>query len=178
MHFYESPQHLDPANLVQLYLTSCTIINLMHDMNASSALMSSSTLYMFHGLMLAATNLLRLLRGLLTQSPEESEKGEATFFQAVTLMKKMSVANDDIPARCADLLSKLWTSQRLFRRPDGTLAPELRIRTRLALSPLVDILWWFREEFKGHLNVYSQLQPSTRPAQGQETDSQNGSSLG
>lgn len=167
MHFYESPQQLDSVNLVQLYLTSCAVINLMHDMDHSSALGTSSTLYMFHGLMLAATNLLRLLRGLITQSTEESQKSEATFFQSVTLMKKMSVANDDIPGRCADLLSKLWTSQRLFRRSDGTLAPELRIRTRLALSPLVDVLWWYRAEFKGHVNVYLQPQAPSRPVQGQ-----------
>lgn len=171
MHFYETPEQLESANLVQLYVTSCAIINLMQDLHLSSALASSSTLYMFHGLMVAATNLLRLLRGqLLTQSPEEFEKSETTFLVVVNLMKKMSVANDDIPGRCSDLLSKLWTSQRVFRRLNGTATPELRIRTRLALSPLVDCLWWYREEFKGHINMFIAPQHGSRPAQSQKSN--------
>ena len=154
MHFYEASEHLDPVNLVQLDITSCATINLMRDLDVSSALISSSTFYMFYSLLLAATNLLRLLRGHAHQSQQDYERGEATFFLAVTLMTRMSISNDDLPGRCSDLLSKLWTSQKLFRRADGSLAPEIRIRTRLVMSPLVDCLWWYREEFRVQRNVY------------------------
>lgn len=165
MHFYEASEQRDPANLVQLDITSCATINLMRDLDASSALTLSSTLYLFHSLLLAATNLLRLLRGFAPQSQQDFKRGEAAFFLAVNLMTRMSIANDDLPGRCSDLLSKLWASQKLFRRADGSLAPEIRIRTRLAMSPLVDCLWWYREEFRGQSNIYPPSEQSNRPAQ-------------
>lgn len=165
MHFYEASERLDSANLVQLHITSCATINLMRELDASSAIISSSTSYMFHSLLLAATNLLRLLRGLAPQSQQDYERGEATFFLAVTLMTRMSIANDDLPGRCSNSLSKLWTSQKLFKRADGSLAPEIRIRTRLIMSPLVDCLWWYREEFRVQRNVYPPSEPSNKPTQ-------------
>lgn len=165
MHFYEASEQLDSANLVQLEITSCTTINLIRDLDASTALISSSTFHMFHNLLLAATNLLRLLRGRAPQSQPDYKRGEVTFFLAVTLMKRMSIANDDLPGRCSDLLSKLWTSQKLFRRADGSLAPGIRIRTRLSMSPLVDCLWWYREEFRVQRNVYPPSEPLNRLAQ-------------
>lgn len=165
MHFFESCEQLDPANLGRLDITSCATINLMHDLDTSSALISSSTFYLFHSLLLAATNMLRLLRGLAPQSQQDYKRGEETFFLAVTLMTRMSIANDDLPGRCSDLLSKLWTSEKLFRRADGSLAPEIRIRTRLAMSPLVDCLWWYREEFRVQRNVYPPSEPSNLSTQ-------------
>lgn len=165
MHFYEASEQLDPASLVQLDITSCETINLMHNLDASSALISSSTFYLFHSLLLAATNLLRLLRGLSPQTQQDYKRGEATFFLAVTLMTRMSIANDDLPGRCTNMLSRLWTSQKLFRRADGSLAPEIRIRTRLAMSPLVDCLWWYREEFRVQKSVYPPSEPSDKTTQ-------------
>lgn len=165
MHFYEASEQLEPANLVQLGITSCATINLMRELETSSALVSSSTFYIFHSLLLAATNLLRLLRGFEPQSEHDYKRGEDTFYLAVTLMKRMSIANDDLAGRCSDLLSKLWTSQKLFRRADGSLAPEIRIRTRLVMSPLVDCLWWYREEFRVQRNIYPLHARSSRTTQ-------------
>lgn len=117
--------------------------------------------------MLAATNLLRLFRcELIPQSLQETEHGVPPFQMAIDLMKRMSVAKDDIPKRCADILSQLWTSTKIFTRADGSRSPELRIRTRLGMSPVIDCLWWFREEFRGQEHICPQPQLSNQSVQG------------
>lgn len=162
--FYGDLDELDPAILIQLYTAACGIIEKMSEMDQKWHLMSYCSMYMFFGLLMATSTLLRILQGdLFTRfSISTNENGGETFFLAVTLMKGMSIENDDLPARCSSILSQLWTSRRIFMHPDGTKSPELRVRSRLAMGPVFDCLWWWREEFGGQPNTYPSSRVSTK----------------
>lgn len=167
MHLHEDFQKVDTLDLLNLYITSCAVINMMSDLDSKIFLVSSSTIFQFYSLLIAATNLLRLIRGgLVSHIARDIKKGETTYLLAVSMIRRMSVVNDDLPERCSNMLSSLWTSRKVFRRPDGSITPELRIRSRLVVSSVVDCLWWYRVEFKGLSNAYgiSQKDPNNSQA--------------
>lgn len=66
----------------------------------------------------------------------------------------MSLQNDDLPARNGAVLTQLWNSSRVFKKPNGTEAVGLRIRSRLYVSVALDGVVWWREEFGGFMGVY------------------------
>lgn len=126
-----------------------------NDLDSKRPIVMFSTMYIFAALLITATNLLRLIRGgFISYFSRDIERGEAAYKLALSMMTRMSIVKEDRPHRCAKMLSSLWTSHIVFRMPDGSIAPELRIRTRLAISPLVDCLWWYCVEFRGQRNVY------------------------
>ncbi|OGM47736.1 Zn(II)2Cys6 transcription factor [Aspergillus bombycis] len=65
---------------------------------------------------------------------------------AAVLEIGMSVQNNDAAAKTVIVLNQLWNSTKAFRKSDGSDFPTLRIRSRLMLSPVVDAVWWWREE--------------------------------
>lgn len=155
MHLHEDLGKVDTLDLLNLYITSCEVVSTMSDMDSKKLLISSCTIYHFYSLLVAATNLLRLIRGgLVSHIARDIQRGETIYLLAVSMMRRMSVANDDLPQRCSTMLSTLWTSRKVFRRPDGSVTPNLRIRSRLVMSSVVDCLWWYRVEAKGLKNVY------------------------
>ncbi len=53
------------------------------------------------------------------------------------------------------VLAQLWSSTRVFRRPDGAVdGLALRVRSRLSMGIAHDCFWWWREEFQGKANPY------------------------
>lgn len=135
----------------------------MIELDEASGILSYATLYMFYGILSSAFTLLRLLKGnSFTHISENRESSESTFFSAVNLLRKMSVENDDLPIRNSLALSQLWTSKNLFMRSDGSKSSALRIRSRLAMSPVMDCLWWWREEFRGQKDTYPPFQISNK----------------
>lgn len=59
----------------------------------------------------------------------------------------MSVESNDSPAKAVIILNQLWNSSKAFRKADGSEYTALRIRSRLVLSPVLDAVWWWRDEF-------------------------------
>lgn len=97
-----------------------------------------------------------LLRMLKTSFSRyiDVERARSALFLGISLHKKMSVQNDDVPARNGVALTQLWNSTRVFKRVNGTEALALRIRSRLTGSVVLDGVVWWREEFGGYLGVY------------------------
>lgn len=62
----------------------------------------------------------------------------------------MTVGSNDMAAKMVLVLNQLWNSSKAFRKPDGVESTALRIRSRLVVSPVVDAVWWWRDEFDPH----------------------------
>jgi hypothetical protein len=103
---------------------------------------------------MAAVTLLRLLKSSVA-AYLDVESAKETFFLGVNILKRLSLEHSDISARMVMILTQLWNSEKAFKRPDGSEHTELRIRTRLAMSPVFDTIWWWREEFGGQSGAYS-----------------------
>ena len=140
--------------MIQLYTAACSVMDLVMDLEATTFLLCNITNYMSNGVVLSACTLLRLLKGPLAQYVD-AEKGKASFFSAVNILRKVSVANNDLPGRTSGVLAQLWSSDKIFRRPDGSHYFRLRVRSRLAMGIVYDCMWWYRSEFGGQPDVYA-----------------------
>ena len=116
--------------------------------------------YVCSGIMLAGSTLLRLLKSDFAQYLDTKD-GKTFLLDCVNSLKLMSCANNDLPARLSQMLAQLWTSDRIFKSPDGSPCLTLRIRSRLAISLMLDVVWWWREEFGGQPGVYSRRESSS-----------------
>jgi hypothetical protein len=161
MYLFQSPDTLDLVNITHLYTTACLYLDLVNELDESMEITSHATTTFQIGTMLAGCTLIRLLKSNFSKYLDV-DRSKAQFFLAVNLMKKFSIENNDGPAQVYVMLSQLWTSDRVFRNPDGTERPKLRIRSRLSMSLVTDCLWWWKEEFLGYPTAYPQQVPSTK----------------
>lgn len=69
------------------------------------------------------------------------------------MMHELAPSNYDDLAHRHRRLIQLYDSERVFKK-DGNDFSMLRIRSRLAASPVFDAAWWWREEF-GNMGAYT-----------------------
>ena len=106
-------------------------------------------------MILAAFIILKISRSYLA-GRVDLRSGEKAYFTTIVALRESSLQNDDLYARGAMILTQLWTSTRVFRRPDGVVEGLfLRIRTRLSMGVVFDCFWWWREEFQGKTSPYT-----------------------
>lgn len=95
--------------------------------------------------------ILKLARSPLAQHLDLAA-GKHAYFQAVQFSKNMSMQTHDLGARCAAIMTDLWSSAKVFQGRNGRIDPlALRLRTRLSMSVSFDMFWYWREEF-GHMS--------------------------
>jgi len=114
---------------------------------------AAAPLYHVYGLMMSCQVLLRLVKTSFSRYIDV-ERAKTALFTGINLSKRMSVVNNDLLSRNAVYLTQLWNSNRVFKRPDGSEMGALRIRSRLAMSPVLDGVVWWREEYGGFQGVY------------------------
>lgn len=98
------------------------------------------------GILLASVSLLRILK-IFASRDLDIDRAKSSFFTAINLAKQMSFENNDSSAKAVIIVNQLWNSSKAFRKSDGSEYTALRIRSRLVLSPVVDAVWWWRDEF-------------------------------
>ncbi|KAB8219805.1 C6 zinc finger domain protein [Aspergillus novoparasiticus] len=162
LHFFKSQTLLSTGCIQRLLYTACLAIESIEDLSRASMNLATTPLELYFALLLASVALLRILKGPSLPGLD-IERARSCFFIAINLLKQMSVQNNDAAAKTVIVLNQLWNSIRAFRKPDGSDFPTLRIRSRLMLSPVVDAVWWWREE---HDPQYR----SGAPSQGNATD--------
>ncbi|KIW84457.1 hypothetical protein Z517_03707 [Fonsecaea pedrosoi CBS 271.37] len=153
-NLYKSPTAHDPTTLYDLCASCCQVIESFDNLDRSGQLcLSGAGLYFFYSLMITSHVLLRLLKTSLNRYIDV-ERAKNALFLGISLHKRMSVQNDDLPARNGVALTQLWNSSRVFKRPNGAEVVALRIRSRLTGSVVLDGIVWWREEFGGFMGVY------------------------
>ncbi|EXJ63637.1 uncharacterized protein A1O5_11398 [Cladophialophora psammophila CBS 110553] len=153
-NLYKSPMAHDPTSLYDLCASCCQVIESFDNLDKSGQVcLAGAGLYFFYSLMVTSHVLLRLLKTSLSRYIDV-ERAKTALFLGISLHKRMSVQNDDLPARNGVALTQLWNSNRVFKRPNGTEVVALRIRSRLTGSVVLDGIVWWREEFGGFMGVY------------------------
>jgi hypothetical protein len=155
-HFYKAPaKKLPTFMLTRLYTSACVVLRHIDRIDSSGTIkLANAPFYFFYATTLASFSILRLLKASTAQYMDENAK--ETFFLGVNVMKRLSTETNDAPSRISMMLTQLWNSEKAFKNPDGTEHMTLRIRTRLAMSPVFDSIWWWREEFGGEKGAYTQ----------------------
>ncbi|GKZ24266.1 hypothetical protein AbraIFM66951_002276 [Aspergillus brasiliensis] len=145
-HLFRNPSSFSSGCLAALTTAACDTISSIQILGQSMAGFATSPTQMNYALLLASSALLRVLKGP-QWATMDVDKAKSSYFTAINLAKQMSVDNFDIAAKTAMVLSQLWNSTKVFRKADGSEYLALRIRSRLVVSPVIDTVWWWREEF-------------------------------
>ncbi|OJJ53491.1 hypothetical protein ASPSYDRAFT_212411 [Aspergillus sydowii CBS 593.65] len=97
----------------------------------------------------ASCVILRVLKNGHFDAAVDVNSGKALLNSAILALRKISVANNDLPARLSDVIAFLY-SQRGIRGVPGDPPHSLRPRVlnRLSMSVVYDSLWEWREHFR------------------------------
>ncbi|KAL6243891.1 hypothetical protein RBB50_009325 [Rhinocladiella similis] len=180
-NLYKSPSAQDPTSLYDLCVTCCQVIETFDSLDKSGQIsLPAAPVFFYHGLMMPCHILLRLLKTSFSRYIN-ADRARSALFLGISLHKRLSLQNDDVPARNGVALTQLWNSTRAFRKPDGTEMVSLRVRSRLAGSMVLDGIVWWREEFGAFMGIYPPPIGDNRsdlPSTATENDTTpNGSSL-
>ena len=154
-NLWKSPSTQDPTTIYDLGSASCQVLETFEQLDKLGHIcLSASGMYFIYSMMVPSHILLRLLKTSFSRYIDV-ERARSALFLGISLHKKMSVQNDDVPARNGVALTQLWNSNRVFKRPSGSEAVGLRVRSRLTGSVVLDGVVWWREEFGGFMGVYA-----------------------
>lgn len=115
------------------------------------------------GMLLASVILLRILKSTTFSRDLDVERAKSSFFIAINSAKRMTIDSSDMASKSVIILNQLWNSTKAFRKSDGSEYIALRIRSRLVLSPVLDAVWWWRDEFDAQ---YRAMVPSQEASEG------------
>jgi len=116
--------------------------------------------YILQMIVAAGFTLLKLLNSFFANNVD-LEYGKALFSRCIWQIRSISVANNDLPSRLAEVLAQLWKSggggSKLPQQSNDVTDSSLRlkVRCRMSMSLVYDSVWRWREEFqaKGRGNL-------------------------
>jgi hypothetical protein len=153
-HFFSTHSPETFAPLLSVYETAVEAIETVTSMCTPAAV---CTFYIHRMLVLAALIILKILRSDMHKSAVDARTGECAYFSAIMFLRRLSMAHDDISARGGDILAQMWASDSVFKGADGARdSLTLRIRSRLTMSVIYDVFWWWREEIAGLTSPYKE----------------------
>lgn len=163
-HLYKNQTLVSSGCLPRLVATACSMIDSIQTIADQLGFIAMAPVQVSFGLLLASTSLLRILKSTASHDLDTG-RARSSIFSAINLAKQMSVESTDIAAKTATILKQLWNSSKVFRKADGSEYIALRIRSRLVLSPVLDAVWWWRDEFDPQARAMVPMAP-TEPADG------------
>ncbi|KAF4161057.1 hypothetical protein CNMCM6936_007311 [Aspergillus lentulus] len=144
-HFYKTGTLASTGALPRLLAAACRVIDFVQSLGQTPGRLVTTPVQINFGLLLASVSLLRILK-LYTSCDLDLERARASFFSGINIAKEMSVQQNDSAAKAVFILNQLWNSTKAYRKPDGSAYTSLRVRGRLVLSPVLDAVWWWRDE--------------------------------
>jgi hypothetical protein len=146
--------------------------------NMSGNILRFASNYILQMINAACFALLKLLSSFFAREVE-FERGRILFHRTIQAIRSMSVINNDLPWRLAELMVQMWNGARVEQRSrqqqmanngngngngheartvvDDSL--QLKVRCRMSMSLVFDSIWRWREEFQaqGRGNLEGQL---------------------
>jgi hypothetical protein len=153
-HFYKADTLTSTGCLPRILAAACRVIDFVQSLGQTPGRLVTTPIQINFGLLLASVSLLRILK-LYTSCDLDLDRARASFFSGINLAKEMSVQQNDSAAKAVFILNQLWNSTKAYRKPDGRPHTALRVRGRLVLSPVLDAVWWWRDENEpGYRTMY------------------------
>ncbi|KAF2755449.1 transcriptional regulatory protein LEU3 [Pseudovirgaria hyperparasitica] len=153
-HFYKEPNVKEAPAFTRIYNSACQVIELINGMDKNNpGTLAYAPRHLTFGILLAATSILRLLKSWFARYLDVDVARQKLFF-SLDMAKLLSHGNKDAQTKLIPVVTQLWSSDKAFKKPDGSEFSALRIRSRLIMSPIADTLWWWREEFGGQAGAY------------------------
>lgn len=161
-HFFKNQTLVSSGCYPRILVTACSLIDYVQVLSDRFGFLSMAPVHIIFALLLASTSLLRILKSTVASQGLETTRARSSLFTAINLAKQISTDSADVAAKTVMVLSSIWNSNKAFRRADGSDYPALRIRGRLVLSPILDAVWWWRDEFDPQSrSVRSVIEPAS-----------------
>ncbi|KAI9707989.1 MAG: hypothetical protein M1820_004408 [Bogoriella megaspora] len=141
--FLSSQSDFNGHNLIKLCNAAISTMDVLNELDKTLQISLHCPEYVFQGTLLAACALLRLIKTPSMNFREQDSR--KAFFSAINLLKNMSVVNNDNAAKVSEILSKLWSSPKIYRDENGGYIQHMQVGNRLTMSVLYDCLWWWRK---------------------------------
>lgn len=158
-HFYKIQTTVSSGCCPRIVATACNLIDYIQSLTDRVSNLQMVPNQMAWALILASTSLIRILKSSTACEGLETIRARSSLFTAINLAKQMSFDSADLPAKTVTVLTSIWSSNKAFRKADGSEYTTLRIRGRLALSPVLDAVWWWRDEFDPQSRIRGVIEP-------------------
>lgn len=130
-----------------------------------------ATNYIMQAVLAGGFTLMKLLNSFFA-AQVDTVTGRTIFLQTVSALRSISVVQNDLPQRLAEVLAQLWQAsgaggQRLFdengvkRDVDDSL--QIKIRCRMSMSLVYDSIWRWKERFGAMRNLDHMVEHPTQP---------------
>ncbi|EWC43830.1 hypothetical protein DRE_07274 [Drechslerella stenobrocha 248] len=179
-HLFDSPTSSSASTnqIINLYGAAEALVSHIIKVEEDTAnIIEYCPVYIYQMFTCAAFTMLKVLRSSYFNRYLNVESGIKGFNAALQALRNISVADNDLPARMADVLTQLWECNSLGAdrgsatggSVDGSVSAavsivdkeeggeggetlhagwDLRIRSRMSVSVVYDSLWKWREQFR------------------------------
>jgi hypothetical protein len=157
--FFDSsstPRYMD--DLMELWRAALAFLDVAFSLDTPSPenaghILQYGTNYISQMIVAAGFVLLKLLSSFFA-SEVDFERGRQLFHKTIQAIRGMSVTNNDLLWRLAELMVQMWNGVRVDTRSqigglgemDGSL--QLKVRCRHSMSLVFDSIWRWREDFQ------------------------------
>lgn len=155
------------GDLMALYRATCAFLETVFELDAPQAdrpqgILRFATNYILQMVVASGFTLLKLLSSFFA-SEIDFEQGRKLFHQTVSGIRSMSIMDNDLAWKLAELMVQMWNGARVDARGvqqsqaddeeryaviDDSL--QLKVRCRMSMSLVFDSIWRWREEFQAH----------------------------
>ena len=152
--------------------------------NMAGGILRYASNYILQMIVAGCFALLKLLSSFFSNEIDFA-RGRQLFHRTITAIRNMSVINNDLPWRLAELMVQMWNGARVEQRSQmaqmasngngNSVEPrtqvddslQLKVRCRMSMSLVFDSIWRWREEFqaqgRGNLEGQPPLVPLSQP---------------
>lgn len=153
------------ADLLKLYNATTEFLDACLGLeNESTVSLSSSyrhglslahgTNYIFHMMLAAGFSLLKLMHNFLSEHEMDTHGASTLLRRTIWALRSMSVVEDDLAERLAEVLHQVWKSGRVRAEPSNNMGDEsvddslqLKVKCRMSVSLVFDSVWRWRKNF-------------------------------
>jgi hypothetical protein len=157
-------------DLMGLWRANVAFLDLLFELESppqadkmTGGILRYATNYILQMIIAGGFTLLKLLSSFFVREIE-FERGRQLFHRTINIIRSMSVINNDLPWRLAELMVQMWNGARVEQRSqqqqqlNNGSGPEartvvddslqLKVRCRMSMSLVFDCVWRWREEFQ------------------------------
>jgi len=148
--YYATTDYLETC----LSLESSISVNLPSNYSHGLSL-SHATNYIFHMMLAAGFSLLKLMHNFLGEHELDIKGASELLSRTVWALRSMSVVENDLAERLAEVLAQVWKSGRVRAEPNNNSIGEgdvddslqLKVKCRMSMSLVFDSVWRWRRNF-------------------------------
>ncbi|KAB8304754.1 hypothetical protein EYC80_004107 [Monilinia laxa] len=186
--FDSSTTHGYLDDLMGLWRATAQFLDLVFELetpadNVTGGILKYATGYILQMIIAACFSLLKLLSSFFAKFMD-FDRGRQLFHRTISAIRTMSVVNNDLPWRLAELMVQMYNGARVEQRQmahmnngneldsncvviDDSL--QLKVRCRMSMSLVFDSIWRWREEFQTQGRSIEAMRNPTNPDSANES---------